>query len=181
MCYLRAKFTAAYLVKQVKPIALQLKLLIIKTVISRSVKVIYSHNQSTNQPDKQTNEQTIDHHLINRSINQSSFVKTQSRRIPVINPGGCLIYGIKNNVSKRTTAQPRSQGLSLPAPQSSRGRGERDPGNEVDYGSVDRNAFFKLKSHNKATFSPFSVLPSSKGGRFFITGCNFLVLLIFLN
>ena len=28
--------------------------------------------------------------------------------------------------------QPRSQGLSLPAPQSSGGRGERDPGNEVE-------------------------------------------------
>ena len=29
--------------------------------------------------------------------------------------------------------QPRSQGLSLPAPKSSRGRGERDPGNEVGF------------------------------------------------
>ena len=29
--------------------------------------------------------------------------------------------------------QPRSQGLSLPAPKSSWGRGERDPGNEVDF------------------------------------------------
>ena len=28
-------------------------------------------------------------------------------------------------------SQPRSQGLSLPAPQSSWGRGERDPGKEV--------------------------------------------------
>ena len=38
---------------------------------------------------------------------------------------------VKLHLRSAQGSQPRSQGLSLPTPQSSGGRGERDPGNEV--------------------------------------------------
>ena len=34
----------------------------------------------------------------------------------------------------------------------------------MSHGSVDRNTFFKLKSHNKATFSPVQYCHPAEGG-----------------